>query len=373
MQNGMNLQELLTEVIRQNDAKRDFVASTHESIRMVEFDSEPHIILLKEGAEALERFTITEHCHRQLASRLSIPWKYYQRLLNDHLDLVIHQVNALFEREPQTRMVRTLDGQARAFLSDRYRRLDNAQVLEQALPPILKGDVETSVLSCNVSPNNMHMKVLFTDDSLKQDIGLAPHSNRSDVVRPGLILGNSEVGQGLLFMKGFFFRDYCTNGCVFGMYDAFEARRTHVGGKITAQSDFQVFSDETQKKEDELVIAQITETLKTMSDPNRVREMGNRLREIKTGEKANDPIAAMELLAENQGLSQQETNRALQNFLEDGDYSQWGAVNAVTKVANNEEEVSYERACELEEIGSKIIQMNAKQWLQVAVAERVAA
>ncbi|MBL0089244.1 MAG: hypothetical protein IPP44_22195 [Ideonella sp.] len=31
-------------------------------------------------------------------------------------------------------MVRTLDGQARAFLSDRYRRLDNYDLCEHVLP-----------------------------------------------------------------------------------------------------------------------------------------------------------------------------------------------------------------------------------------------
>lgn len=133
MKAGQNLEALLTEVIRQNESKRDFVASTREAIRMVPGD-EPRIVLLREGSRELERFDVSEHCHRQIAGRLSIPWKYYSRLLQDHADLVIDQVNALFEREPEMRLLRTLDGKARAFLSERYRRLDNAQVLEQVLP-----------------------------------------------------------------------------------------------------------------------------------------------------------------------------------------------------------------------------------------------
>ena len=34
-------------------------------------------------------------------------------------------------------MVRTLDGKARAFLSDRYHRIDNEQIAEAVLPVLL--------------------------------------------------------------------------------------------------------------------------------------------------------------------------------------------------------------------------------------------
>jgi hypothetical protein len=72
----------------------------------------------------LERFRITDHCHQQIASRLQIPAKYYKRLLADHADLVMQNVNTLFEREPELRMIRTIENKAdgirnaRAFLSN---------------------------------------------------------------------------------------------------------------------------------------------------------------------------------------------------------------------------------------------------------------
>lgn len=397
MKNGMSLQDLLTTVIEQNENKRDFVADTKESIRMIDFGGKPHIVLLQEGARELERFSITENAHRQLATRLNIPWKYYQRLLRDHLDLVIIQVNALFEREPETRMLRTLDGQARAFLSDRYRRLDNKEVLEQVLPPIVKGDIASTMLSSNVGDNNMHLKVLFTDDSLAVDLGPTANPNRADawgengnldldrehnviarrdrgrdVVRPGFILSNSETGHGSLNLRGFFFRSYCLNGCVWGKEDAFAMKRTHIGGQLIADQDFQIFSDETQRKEDQLIVAQVTEAIGTMADATRVQAMGDKLRALKNGEQAVDKTGAIQELGRQVDLTEGETKSALENFLTDGDFSQWGAVNAVTKIAN-QDDVSYERACELEEIGAKIIDFTNSQWLKVATAEAVAA
>ena len=47
-------------------------------------------------------------------------------------------------------------------------------------------------------------------------------------------------------------------------------------------------------------------------------------------------------------------------------------VNAVTKIANTEK-VDYDRACELENIGSQLIDLHTSQWNRIAQAERIAA
>ena len=47
-------------------------------------------------------------------------------------------VNEWFHNKPERRMIRTLDGQARAFLSDRYRRLDNYDLASTVLPILIE-------------------------------------------------------------------------------------------------------------------------------------------------------------------------------------------------------------------------------------------
>ena len=90
MKNGMPLDALLTEVRRQNLAKRDFVSSTKDAVRLVEYADVPRkvaVVLLKDGASELERFEISDHAHKQIAAKLEVPVKYYWRLLDDHRDL----------------------------------------------------------------------------------------------------------------------------------------------------------------------------------------------------------------------------------------------------------------------------------------------
>ncbi len=383
MKTGMNITELLTEVDRQSKVKRDFLASTKESIRMVQSPEGLHIVLFAEGAEKLERFTISESFHRQVSGRLSIPWKYYQRLLQDHTDLVIDQVNALFEREPETRLVRTLDGTARAFLSDRYRRVDNDEMLSNVLPPLVKGEVENELLSSYVGADKMYLKILFTDDALAQDIGEMPAGrntfvggqwgdHKRDIVRPGAIISNSETGHGGMRVSGFFYRDFCRNGCVYGRKDAFSFSRPHLGGKLVADSGIEIFSDETKRMQDQVIMAEMNDALSTMTDPRRVQAMGDRLRAIKNGVEVTQPVAAVDALAKELEVTETEKAGILEAFIGDRDYSQWGMVNAVT-VQANKEDVSYERACEFEELGAKLIDMNLKDWGKIAEAELVAA
>lgn len=385
MKRGMSLENLLTTVVEQQKTKRDFVANTKESIQMVEAADMPQkvaIVLLKEGSSELERFSISENCHRQIASRLQIPLKYYFRLLEDHLDLVITQVNALFIREPQTRLLRTLDGKARAFLSNKYKVLDNDQVLEQVLPPIVNGDIQSELLSSNITDNHMYMKVLFTGDDLAQDIGeLSRPQNHiggqnngytRDIVRPGAIIKNSETGMGSMVTEGFFYRDYCLNGCVYGSTEIFNVKRIHLGGKLVANGEFEVFSDETKRKQNELIIAEVTDALKALTNPENVQKMGDALRATKEGAKVDSPFAAVDQLAKEVDIRDGEKESIISNFISDGDFSRWGMLNAVTKVANTDA-VDYERACELESIGSQIIDLHASQWNRIANAEKVAA
>ena len=374
MKAGMSLEALLTEVQRQNEVKRDFTTSTENNVRMVEAEDLPNgvaVVMLKDGAAELERFAVSDHAHKQIAARLNIPSRYYLRLLDDHRDLVVHQVNALFEREPATRLFRTLDGTLRAFLSDRYLRLDNNDVLEQTLPAIVKGDLETTLLSTNVGENKMHMKVLFTGDELAHEVTSRTKDGSTRVIRPGFRMSNSETGSGTLAIEGFFYDGYCLNGCVFGKIEAFTFKRTHLGGRLIEGVDFEVLSDESRELEDKAIISQVSDVMKALAKPEFAQKMVDRLRATTETGDVQSPVNAVDMAVKELDLRDDEKESILTTFIEDRDYSQWGLASAITQVANKEA-VTYERACELENVGANVIDLNQIQWNRFIQAEKVA-
>lgn len=380
MKTGLNIGELIDEVQRRAAARLDMIVNTEQALRMVEMPGYPDnvaLVVLEGDSTELQRFSITEHAHRQIATWLSIPWTYYKRLLNDHRDLVLTQVNTLFEREPGVRMARTLDGKCRAFLSNKYKRLDNDVILAQTLPMLYGKDSKLpahKVLASHIDDDNMKIRVVWTDESLAQDIGPAPRSVRGevrDVVRPGFEIGNGETGKSSLYTRGFFYRDYCDNGCVFGIGDnAIEFRRTHIGGKLKT-AGAEILSEDTMRKDDAAILAVMGDIMAALGSREFVQKMGDSLRALRTGETIKNPVPAVQVLGKQVGLRENELDRVVHNLIEDGDLSRWGTLNAVTKVANGDD-VTQERAFELEEIGSSLMTMSLNEWAKIANAERVA-
>ncbi len=103
-------------------------------------------------------------------------------------------------------MVRTLDGKARAFLSNRYRRLDNFQLAETLLPVLGEQEIDLKRSSFAITDTKMFMKVVFPRVSGEVRV--------DDVVQSGVLITNSEVGAGVLRITPLVFRLVCLNGMV---------------------------------------------------------------------------------------------------------------------------------------------------------------
>jgi hypothetical protein len=124
MKTGRSLTELAKELERQNDAKRDYVANT-SALVLVDAST---LRVADKGS-----FSVSDHTHGQVAQHLDIPKKYYDKMRVQAPELLENNVNYWFQEKPAKRLVRTMDGQARAFLSDRYRPYDNWDVAENCL------------------------------------------------------------------------------------------------------------------------------------------------------------------------------------------------------------------------------------------------
>src|SRR6185369_9125843 len=102
--------------------------------------------------------------------------------------------------------VRTFDNQVRAFLSDSYRPLDNFDLAEAVLPKL--AGLGCRVESCEVTESRFYLKAVTER--------ISGEVKKGDVVQAGLVVSNSEVGQGALRIEELDFRLVCLNGMISG-------------------------------------------------------------------------------------------------------------------------------------------------------------
>lgn len=168
------IQNLYRELERQREARKDLIADT----RSINISSTNGVSMLSVSTgEDILSYRITDIAHRQIADRLNIPYKYYERMRLDYPALLDKNVNGWLLKNSERRMLRTLDGKLRAFLSDRYRRLDNLELVDHVLPVIaeMKG---CEIISCDITETHLYLKVI--NKTMKAEI--VP----GDVVQAGL-------------------------------------------------------------------------------------------------------------------------------------------------------------------------------------------
>ena len=346
---GMNLVELAKEIMRRAESKKDFVADTTD-------------LVFESGALSVGdagAYPLTDHAHGQIADRVGIPKRYYDRMRADAPDLLAGNVNHWFRERPERRMVRTLDGKARAFLSDRYHRIDNERIAEAVLPVLLEGGGHGAVVSCCVTDSKLYIQALFPR--------LEGEVRRGDPVQGGVIISNGEIGDGALDVRPMVYRLVCTNGLVLGQIaeDA-RLRRNHVGRRVEIGEDYSVYSDETLKADDRALSLKIRDSIRTLAQPQLFARILAELRDAAQQPPVGNPIAAVAELGNAYPVAQGERDSILTNLIRGGDYSKWGMVNAITELAN--EHPSYDRAVELQLMGGRLLELKPKQWGAIAAA-----
>lgn len=353
MKQDLSIVEMAQKIQAQQDSSRDFIADT----RKIELETVDNNVNL--SIDGNEPFTMSDHAHSQVAARVGIPQKYYQRMREDSPHLLLDNVHHWFRVNPEKRMIRTLDGKARAFLSDRYKRIDNLQIAEAALPALMDNNSGLEILSSSVTENKMYIQARFPRIEGEVKVG--------DIVQAGLIISNSEIGAGSLDIKPMFYRLWCLNGCTTPIVaDSGRLKRTHLGARIQETDDYSIYQDDTRKADDHALMLKIRDSIKALSDPALFAKLMDEMQAAAQSEQIVNPVAATEVLGKAFNLPETERNSFIENLIRDQDYSKWGALNAVTYMANDTE--SYDRAIALEELGGKILTMPQSQWSMIAKA-----
>lgn len=362
MKAGITIEEFQAEIHRLDASKKDIVADT-SALRIFSDENGSRLTLGTDGNGGLR---VNDIAHAQIAARLNIPKAYYDRMRSEAPALLDGNVGHWFTTKPEKRLVRILDGNVRAFLSDRYARIDNIDVLRAIDQPLTHLSMEygARVESAQITDKKMYLKVVVPGIEAKIERGRHEFlPNGGDIVQAGFVIENSEVGHGAFSVKQMIFRLVCKNGLIRGE----SLRQTHVGRRITGDGDNRLWSDATLRSEDQTILLAAKDIVKAAVDETRFHALVARMGETLDTAPSVDPVKTIEVLGKTHGLSEGEQGKVLsffvQNASRDG-LGLFGAVNAVTQASQGIED--YERATELEELGGVLLDSTPTEWNKLA-------
>ena len=354
MKNGRSLVDLARELSRQLASKRDMTVPS--GLMRHESSDNGTTKILVETPTDVEAFTTTELFRRQLADKLKIPFAYFERMRTEEPNLLDRNVNTWLQSDPDRRLVRTLDGHARAYLSDRYRRLDNYDLAEHVLP-MLQRLPDARFESVELTPLRMYLKVVTP----RVEFEIQP----GDFVQAGVAISNSEVGQGSLSVQPLVYRLVCKNGLIAADH---AMRKMHVGRLSDAALDeVTVFRDDTLRADDKAFFLKVRDVVESAVSEATLRLIAERMRKTLGIKLTGDPVKTVEVLGTRFLLfNEQERTGVLRFLIEGGDLSGYGLINAVTHYSQEVDD--YDRATDFEALGGKLLDQTAAEWETLAEA-----
>ena len=358
-----DLEELVRATQEISSQKTDF----HIDTRAIEVIDDSSIGLatpnyMGSGLIASTGYKINPVAEQQIASTLDIPKKFYDSLPDRAPGLRAEILRELFAADGSRRLIRTVPNKIRAFLSNRYKPLDNDAFLSaivQVLTELIRDGRKFELKSSSLTEKKMYVQITFPDlarEVISGDYVLGGRNVRE--LYPGVTITNSEVGHGARKIESFIWDRECSNGLV--------------GKKIISKyhvGDHRFLDD--QSGDPNLPQILRPDTLEAMSEVERLEtrdafyaaankhffdsqvQLVESTMQIPVNE---DPKNFVENVTEHFVLSQNESGKMLNNLTIGGDLSLWGAISALTAVAHDTE--SRDRQYEIERTGYQLMTAN---------------
>lgn len=358
MKEGKSLAQLAKQIKQEREAKHDFRASTSK-LQFVP-SGERGTIEWKVGKRGYDAEP-TNYCLTQICQRSNIPKQYADRMTGDHAKLLATNINHWWKHTPEKRMVRTLmngSNVARAFVSERYRCMDNHDLAEVILPKL--AEVGCEVLSSQITETRLYIQA--ATPRMELDLNALRHSGKrlSDIepVQAGIVISNSEVGAGSLALDRMLYFLSCFNGAI----AARALRRHHVGRRADALFEMEeaseFYSDKTKEMDDRVLWNKVRDVVDGMFTMDGFTSLVQRFADA--GSVRIEATEAIEEVTTRYKLQEDEKNSVLNHLIEGGDLSVYGLSAAVTRASTDVP--SYDRAVELERVGGEIIELPQTIW-----------
>lgn len=304
----------------------------------------------------------TDWALTQMAEYTGIHSNYLHKMQEENAnELMAQNFNYWFAKGGDKRLFRTFEGSLIGFLSNRYRAIDNYDIVTHTLAAAreitTQNGQEVQVLRPYLTETSMAVTLLTTDY-----VELEP-GNEVERYRMGIHIRNSEVGKGAFSMKPLLMRTSCMNSNIFTenyyggdgkRVDHFKFQRRHVGKALDVGD---IWSQDTQILESATIRSQIKDVTRAAFSKEIAENRMRKLRELK-GQKFAPIEERKEATKRILGLSEAESKAIWDNVAANTRYE---FLQAVTNHAQSyyAADKNPERETELEELGGSLGSGNA--------------
>lgn len=380
MQKGMTLARLTELIDYQHENKRDFIVSTEDIVIRPHEDSTEHrsfTLTIADNSRKKGRlfsFEISRHMLTQISFHTNVPMKLIDEMVSgtfNEFQEIAKLLSIRLRDNPAARLIRTI-GQlgdeevpiARAFLSDRYRVLDNYDLLQAIFPVIQHYKGQLKIDSTFLSDTRLYLKLRFPAVSGSLGKVWVPDGLKvDDIVEAGVLITNSEVGCGAITVRPYIVRLTCMNGATIAVTRR-GTRRNHIGRKLVdAINNDQIIDDAK-------IFAEAADQVhEILSDKKFFRQTIRQFRETKNRMILGDRAAVLAALGRRYQLSKHELELIDTNLGRQKHNTQFALINAVTRTASvRNKGIKYDRSTQLEEIGGRMIDLTEREWKTIGSA-----
>jgi hypothetical protein len=343
-------------------------------------------------------YDVADTCDDGISEKLSVPRAFLRRMHEERPDVWDMLVNRLIQggtvrrdgeetvypADARTFLLRTFVTEdrrvARALLSDRYEIVDNLDVLVAVLGGVKDSGQDVDV-HADVTDRRMYVRLVapgvqvlaadllrnyrspFASPDVQRAGRLADlygeqggahagaGSQNPDVVNAGLVIKNSEIGDGgwSITPRAEFL--VCRNGLT---VKADMIRGIHLGGKKT--EGVITWSDEVRRQELALVVAKTREAVAKFLDPAYVEAQLDKIRED-MGTAVSGAERHVQAVAKKLAFTPDVMQGVLDHFILGGQMTSGGVMQAVTSYAQTVSDADL--AAELEELALDVLGTSA--------------
>lgn len=304
-------------------------------------------ILEAETPNGFKEFIPSKIAFSQICEKMGIPRTYVKHCQeNERHALLVTNINSWLSR-PSNYMLRTRNTRLRAFLSDRFRLIDNydvAMLFLETRKRLQEQGIEINIQDIKLSETNLYIKSTSPQLTAKI-IPDKEEPERGDIINGGIIISNSDIGKGRFSIKNYIEVLRCTNG----MIGEHEFSRVHIGKKLD-EGEIK-WSENTHQLKSETFWSQAKDMITSAYTKEIFQQWVDKL----NGEASltiKRPVEAVDNIVKDFNINKEHRDDLLSEFSQHG-YNKWSLSNAVTQIAQTKE--NYDDQIEMERIGTRIM------------------